>query len=301
MGCSRSSQSECVRACKHLVRLGEDLKHELGAKETTSNWQSKARNECLIRCRDKSLSPECVLASQDLFAASHCEGTGRSSKQSTLLAAAESGDERKVAELLSSGVPPNTKPGEDSPLHEAAKENHVSVAKMLLRSKAKVDAVDAAGMTPLHWASLFGHGEIVTLLLEAGADLTVTERTGKTALEIAGSADIEQRFAQSNRPGTQKRAARHSSATNALFKPASHDCDEVFPMAYRLTIETDVKDERLRGVVWRTKPEARTDVPVSPSDADIDKANCYASGPHRGLNLINWCCREQHRVHEERP
>lgn len=73
-----------------------------------------------------------------------------------LLVAAEAGDERRVRQLLLSGVDPN---GGNrglrgfSPLHHACSRGHVPVAAALVRARCLVDATNASGETPLHLAA----------------------------------------------------------------------------------------------------------------------------------------------------
>lgn len=77
-----------------------------------------------------------------------------------------------------------------------------------------------------------------------------------------------------------------------VFQQGFHACatDPAFLFAYTLRVEADANDARLQKAIWRDKP--KNQVPVSPNDPNISDAMCYASGPHRGLNLSNWCCRE---------
>ena len=76
-----------------------------------------------------------------------------------------------------------------------------------------------------------------------------------------------------------------------VFKQGFHACvgDAAFSFAYTRRVQVDAKDSRLQKAIWRNTP--KNYVPVSPTDPNISDAMCYASGPHRGLNLANWCCR----------
>jgi hypothetical protein len=53
----------------------------------------------------------------------------------------------------------------------------------------------------------------------------------------------------------------------------------------------DVDSPALRRVIW-SDPADAGDVPVvAAQHPNAAKARCIAVGPHRGLNLANWCCR----------
>ncbi|RIB19443.1 ankyrin repeat-containing domain protein, partial [Gigaspora rosea] len=73
-----------------------------------------------------------------------------------------------------------------TPLHWAAINNHVMMAKYLIDSGAEVDArggeLDA---TPLHWAARSGHLSMVTLLVNHGADPNIRDSQGFNGLHIA--------------------------------------------------------------------------------------------------------------------
>ena len=60
-----------------------------------------------------------------------------------------------------------------------------TVVKRLLKSRAQVNAADAAGLTPLMLAAAGGHAEMATLLLAWGADVSVKAGSGATALSFA--------------------------------------------------------------------------------------------------------------------
>jgi ankyrin repeat protein len=75
-----------------------------------------------------------------------------------------------------------------TPLHMACQQGHVSVAKILLRAGAPVDARDSHGNTPL-WKAVFafqgGDPELIRTLLDAGADPDSTNNTGKSPRDMA--------------------------------------------------------------------------------------------------------------------
>ncbi|EGF80197.1 hypothetical protein BATDEDRAFT_6768, partial [Batrachochytrium dendrobatidis JAM81] len=58
-----------------------------------------------------------------------------------------------------------------TPLHWAAINNHLAVAKYLVDRGAQVDAIGGdLSATPLHWAARTGHVQIVSFLHRRGAN-----------------------------------------------------------------------------------------------------------------------------------
>ena len=58
-----------------------------------------------------------------------------------------------------------------TPLHRAAQEGYVSVAKILIKNGADVNAADNQKETPLHIAAGNGQVEVCRVLLESGAEI----------------------------------------------------------------------------------------------------------------------------------
>jgi len=56
-----------------------------------------------------------------------------------------------------------------TPLHRAAMDGHLEVARVLLEARADITAKNNEGYTPLDLAAHFGHGAVVALLVEAFA------------------------------------------------------------------------------------------------------------------------------------
>jgi len=92
-----------------------------------------------------------------------------------------------------------------TPLHEAAYENRVDVAKQLLENFADVDST-ANGRTALHWAASGNSVDVAKLLLENFADVDSTDNDGATALHWA---------AKRNSVGVAKVLIAHSANLNA--------------------------------------------------------------------------------------
>ncbi|MHB9037925.1 MAG: ankyrin repeat domain-containing protein [Armatimonadota bacterium] len=111
---------------------------------------------------------------------------------STLREAAIHGWADIVEELLNHGAHLASIVGY-TPLHFAAYNGHLDVARVLIRHHANVNAPDSAGRTPLHEACEQGHIDIARLLVDNGALASSKDNSGKTPLDLAieaGNDDI---------------------------------------------------------------------------------------------------------------
>jgi len=72
-----------------------------------------------------------------------------------------------------------------SPLHLAAKDGHLDVARVLIESATNPSPLDWDGLTPLHHAAMSGHRQIAELLLEKGSDLSPRDLSNRTPLHYA--------------------------------------------------------------------------------------------------------------------
>ena len=82
-----------------------------------------------------------------------------------------------------------------TPLMEAADENHLSLAKLLLEAGADVNYQDSCDCTALMYAAKQGHFEMVQILLQAGARCNVKNAMGISILEEAiggGHTEVEE-------------------------------------------------------------------------------------------------------------
>jgi ankyrin repeat protein len=95
-----------------------------------------------------------------------------------LCRACESGDLKCVERLITEGVgvmslwEVDTPTGDWTPLHFAAANGHLEIAKLLVSKGAEVDAETWNKRTPVFEACLGGHAEVVRFLVQNGACLT---------------------------------------------------------------------------------------------------------------------------------
>ncbi|XP_040896288.1 CARD- and ANK-domain containing inflammasome adapter protein [Toxotes jaculatrix] len=70
-------------------------------------------------------------------------------------------------------------------LHVAAKNGHLSVTELLIHKGARLDLQDNHGHTALHSAASRGHTEIVRALIRAGAPIYTLDMHGRTPIHLA--------------------------------------------------------------------------------------------------------------------
>lgn len=102
-----------------------------------------------------------------------------------LLQASKDGDTTKVHECMKNGAPFTTDWLGTSPLHFAAKHNHVETCATLLRAGISKDAKTKVDRTPLHFAVYEGHYEVVKLLVSANCDIEQIDMLKMTPLHWA--------------------------------------------------------------------------------------------------------------------
>lgn len=104
--------------------------------------------------------------------------------------AVRSGDLARVQQMLAhdadlAGQPEAESQFQDLPLHIAARQGHVEIARALLQAGAAVDAGDTDQSTALDVAALFNQAEVLTLLLDHGADMNHRDNNGAYSLSFA--------------------------------------------------------------------------------------------------------------------
>lgn len=142
-----------------------------------------------------------------------------------LIDAAISGDANLVERLLCSGANVNynktnfKNPGGATPLHFAASRNHSSVAVVLLKNGANVNATDNTGETPLAWAAGEDADDVINVLIESGARLTL-----HTAAQLGRFSDLRKLIERSGDINAKDRKAwtpLHHAADKCRVKVAS--------------------------------------------------------------------------------
>ncbi|XP_027200011.2 LOW QUALITY PROTEIN: uncharacterized protein LOC113794122 [Dermatophagoides pteronyssinus] len=102
--------------------------------------------------------------------------------------AVQSGHAQVVEALIGMGAAVQQEAGKngETPLHTAARiENGRPCVEMLIKSGAKINAIDANGESPLHFAAREGFLETVDMLLEDQADPSMLNINGENVLHIA--------------------------------------------------------------------------------------------------------------------
>ncbi|CAG9974878.1 unnamed protein product [Clonostachys byssicola] len=120
--------------------------------------------------------------------ATSADVNGASSRGRTPLGAACSKGNLTIAKLLTKqGAKVDAAPGSNgvTPLHKASKHGFNEVVKFLLGEGADIQAFDVHGWTPMALASMRGHLEVTTLLLDNGAPVEVCTSDGSSPLMLA--------------------------------------------------------------------------------------------------------------------
>jgi ankyrin repeat protein len=88
--------------------------------------------------------------------------------ENTLLQAAGSGDTARVSTLIRQGVNVNARDQQgNTPLHNAAENDHAAVATLLLQNRANAGLENRAGQTPGEVARQHGHHALANTLTQA--------------------------------------------------------------------------------------------------------------------------------------
>uniref|UniRef100_A0A182R5K2 Uncharacterized protein n=1 Tax=Anopheles funestus TaxID=62324 RepID=A0A182R5K2_ANOFN len=88
--------------------------------------------------------------------------------------------------LLRAGISKDSKTKVDrTPLHMAAYHGNIEIVELLLSNKCEVDAKDLLKMTPLHWAVEKRHDKVVEMLLQHGADPNALSKFDKSPIILA--------------------------------------------------------------------------------------------------------------------
>ncbi|KID59142.1 Ankyrin repeat-containing domain protein, partial [Metarhizium hybridum] len=108
-----------------------------------------------------------------------------------LLLAAESGNDAALRMLLAAGGDVNCRDERNNtPLHWAVSCGHQSTVELLLDRAGEPNSKDKYGNTPLHWASTYP--SIANILIKPYADVDAQNSTGKTSLMCSVLASQEE-------------------------------------------------------------------------------------------------------------
>ena len=102
--------------------------------------------------------------------------------------AAGKGDQRRVSEMLHSGLPADMVYEHNTPIFAAAAKGHAPVVRQLVKAGADVNQRAYMNQTPLMVAAKEGKMEVVEQLLSLGAYVDLRSSTQKTAREMAEEA-----------------------------------------------------------------------------------------------------------------
>ncbi len=113
----------------------------------------------------------------------------QAASEGNLFQAIMSGEISYVKELMDKGANVNQRDDQFgiTPLHTAAFHGRTEIVRLLLRSKADINAGDKEGETPLLSALAGGHAEISELLINRGAQINIKMKNGWTPLHFAAA------------------------------------------------------------------------------------------------------------------
>ena len=105
-----------------------------------------------------------------------------------LLKAVEEGNIKSVKENLAFGTDVNAKfDGDWTPLHIAAANNYLDIAKLIISKGGDVNKKDENKNTPLHIAAFSGKKEVAELLILKGADVNAKASFEASPLHISAA------------------------------------------------------------------------------------------------------------------
>jgi len=128
------------------------------------------------------------------------------------------GQTKRAADLIKKGAEVNRLGW--TPLHYAASKGHADTVKLLLASKAIVNAPSPDGTSPLMMAAYAGSEEVVRILLNAGADVTARNLRGEDAA-VWARRKHENRLAAQLDELTQKVLKQRAAAGGGAASAAS--------------------------------------------------------------------------------
>jgi ankyrin repeat protein len=151
-----------------------------------------------------------------------------------LIQAVKAQDEASVRALLKQHVDVNTQQGDGAvALHWAADLDNLTIADLLIRAGARVDAANDPGATPLHLACTNRSAAMVERLLEAKANPNAKLLNGETVLMTCARTGDAKAVKMLLTHGADPKAKEHEHDQTALMWAAA----EVHPDVVALLIE----------------------------------------------------------------
>lgn len=219
-----------------------------------------------------------------------------------LLAAAENGLPRQVAEALAQGADPNaTNELGATALHKAASWGFIEVAQVLLDHGADPMVGAQLGTTPLHYAASRDNEEMVRLLLARGAMVNVRNHKGVTPLHYAAMDGREANVALLLAHGARvdiKSGVGKTPLLALLDRDADHAAlgRVAITLMGEMGLDTRAPYEGKTLSEWfaqrpaalqavRQHLAARMLEEISANLGDLDEAPCAVTAPKKGLVL----------------
>ena len=135
------------------------------------------------------------------------------------------GRHKEVAAILSHGIPVDIRDEfGNTPLLIAAQNGHIKIVKMLLRSRAHINAQNNKGMSAMHFAFTFGYPELGAYLVSKGGDDALKNCDNRTCYECSSSSSLQSLSAPADSlrlPSTPAPIDPWSSASTDPFSPLS--------------------------------------------------------------------------------
>ncbi len=204
----------------------------------------------------------------------------------------------KVASLLENRT--NTTPSSSNgkfdftPLHMAAAAGHGEVAALLLKHKAKANAVTGSGATPLHLAATNDKHELAGLLLAEGAATDLRDASGNTPFHEALRARafntaraLLKAGVAGDAPVRLDRVTDETKKVTPLHKAASEGEEEVVRFLLAQNVSPDVTDWR----GWTALHYAAAAGSEQVSNWLIGHEAPVRACDHQGLTPLHLACR----------
>ncbi|XP_069671550.1 receptor-interacting serine/threonine-protein kinase 4-like [Periplaneta americana] len=199
-----SSSEEDVRKCgreaivtRSLLNVSDEQVQSLTIQLNNTKELLNSTEEKLYTCKQEVITAKKLLTSEeddaracrrDLNGIKEFATLSQEAKEEKLIDAAKEGNETAVKVLLLVGTNASMQNSVgDTPLHWAAREGHVGVARLLIDAGAQLMVkAGSNGHTPLHVVGFSENVEAMArLLVERGADLEAVEKHKQTPLHWA--------------------------------------------------------------------------------------------------------------------